>query len=183
MAAISLRVGRVSNLAFCCSQLLPVCAFNFKWRSDNLFLIVLSNASVKLTSILVPSYTLRVRALISFGCRATVESLSSVHSSSKVAELPHWMPIAHAMLAKFKAFSFPVIKSYSDVPVFHSSIIQCFPVSPLEHTSKSITFMEAYPQTPHIIYIMGPIFWVCPEPFQSSQRPWSQEIIVQTRLS
>ena len=30
-----LQVARVSNLAFCCSQLLPVCAFNFKWRSDS----------------------------------------------------------------------------------------------------------------------------------------------------
>ena len=39
--------------------------------------------------------------------------------------------IAHAMSAKFKAFSFPVIKSYSVVPVFRSSVIPRFPVSPV----------------------------------------------------
>ena len=33
-------------------------------------------------------------------------------------ELPHWMPIAHDVSAKFKAFSFPVIKSYSAIPLF-----------------------------------------------------------------
>ena len=37
--------------------------------------------------------------------------------------------IAHAMSAKFKAFSFLVIKSYSVVPVFRSSVIPHFPVS------------------------------------------------------
>ena len=41
------------------------------------------------------------------------------------------MPIARAMSAKFKAFSFPVIKSYSVVPVFRSSVIPHFPVSPI----------------------------------------------------
>ena len=46
-------------------------------------------------------------ALLSSGCRATV------HSSSTVAELPRWMPIARAVSAKFKAFLFLVIKSYS----------------------------------------------------------------------
>ena len=39
--------------------------------------------------------------------------------------------IARAMSAQFKAFSFPVIKSYSVVPVFRSSVIPRFPVSPL----------------------------------------------------
>ena len=39
------------------------------------------------------------------------------------------MAIARAMSAKFKAFSFPVIKSYSVVPVFRSSVIPRFPVS------------------------------------------------------
>ena len=39
--------------------------------------------------------------------------------------------IAHAMSAKFKAFSFLVIKSYSVVPVFRSSVIPHFPVSPV----------------------------------------------------
>ena len=67
-------------------------------------------------SILVPSYRLRVTALLSFCCRATIESLSSVHSSSTVAKLPHWMPVANVMSTKFKAFSFPVINiSYSVV--------------------------------------------------------------------
>ena len=40
------------------------------------------------------------------------------------------MAIARDMSAKFKAFSFPVIKSYS-VPVFRSSVIPHFPVSPV----------------------------------------------------
>ena len=61
---------------------------NFKWCS------VLS--SVELTSILVPSYRLKVTALFSSCCRATVENAES---------------------AKFKAFSFSVIKRYSIVPV------------------------------------------------------------------
>ena len=60
--------------------------------------------------------------LLSSGCRATVESLSSVHSSSAVSELPCWTPIARAVTAKFKAFSFLVIKSYSVVPLFRYSI-------------------------------------------------------------
>ena len=67
-----------------------------------------------------------------FWLRATVESLPSVHSSSTVAELPRWMAIAHAMSAKFEVFSFPVIKSYSIVPVFRSFVIPRFPVSLLE---------------------------------------------------
>ena len=48
-----------------------------------------------------------------------------------MAELPRWMAIARAMSAKFKAFSFPVslIKSYSVVPSFRSSVILRFPVS------------------------------------------------------
>ena len=70
-------------------------------------------------------HRLRVTALHSSGCRATVESLSSVHSSSTVAEATS----LDAMSAKFKAFSFPVIKSYSVVPVFRSSVIPRFPVS------------------------------------------------------
>ena len=40
------------------------------------------------------------------------------------------MPIARAVSAKFKAFLFPVIESYSVVPVFRSSVIPRFPVSP-----------------------------------------------------
>ena len=67
---------------------------NFKWCS------VLS--SVELTSILVPSYRLKVTALFSSCCSATVEN---------------------AVLAKFKAFSFSVIKRYSVVQVFHSMSI------------------------------------------------------------
>ena len=36
------------------------------------------------------------------------------------------MPIARAVSAKFKAFLFPVIESYSVVPVFRSSVIPFF---------------------------------------------------------
>ena len=49
------------------------------------------------------------------------------------------MAIARAMSAKFKAFSFPVIKSYSVVPVFRSSVIPRFPVSP-----KQILYINLY---------------------------------------
>ena len=69
---------------------------------------ILVLSSVELTS--TPPYRLTVTALLSSGCRATVESLSSVHSSSTVAELPCWVPIACAVSANFKAFSFLVIK-------------------------------------------------------------------------
>ena len=48
------------------------------------------------------------------------------------------MPIARAMSAKFKAFSFPLIKSYSVVPVFCSSVIPRFPVSQLQMTMHTI---------------------------------------------
>ena len=52
------------------------------------------------------------------------------------------MAIARDMSAKFKAFSFPVIKSYSVVPVFRSSVIPFFrysarfPVSRISRTSR-----------------------------------------------
>ena len=81
------------------------------------FVLVLS--SVELTSIRVILYKLRVTALLSCGCRPTVGSLFSVHSSPLVAELPRWMAIAHGVSAKFKAFSFLVIIR-----------IPCFTVSP-----------------------------------------------------
>jgi len=42
------------------------------------FILVLS--SVELTSILVPSYKLRIMVLLISSCRATIENLSSVHS-------------------------------------------------------------------------------------------------------
>ena len=38
------------------------------------------------------------------------------------------LAIARDMSAKFKAFSFPVIKSYSVVPVFRSSVLPLFRV-------------------------------------------------------
>ena len=90
--------------------------------------LVLSYASVELTSILVTSYKLRVTALFSSGCRATVESLSSFHSSLQ------WQSYANCTchVGKVQAFSFPVIKSYSVVPVFRFSVIPCFPVSRTE---------------------------------------------------
>ena len=40
-----------------------------------------------------------------------------------MAELSRWIPFAHAMSAKFKAFSFPGIKSYSILPLFRVSSI------------------------------------------------------------
>ena len=79
------------------------------------FILVLSTVEI-----LILSYRLRITALLNPGCRATVERLSSVHSSSTVAELPRRVLIARAASAKFKAFSFPVVKSYS---VFHNSVI------------------------------------------------------------
>ena len=46
------------------------------------------------------------------------------------------------MSAKFKAFSFPVIKSYSVVPVFRSSVIPRFPVSLVWVRTGKIWFAE-----------------------------------------
>ena len=110
------------SLAFCCSQLLPVCAFNFKYVALRQFILVLS--SVELTSILVPSYRLRVTALLSPGCRATVESLPMLIVSLQhiVAELD-----ANCTCHVGKVQS-PAIKSYSANPFFHYS---AFPSVPL----------------------------------------------------
>ena len=75
------------------------------------FLFVLS--AVELTSLLVPSYRLRVAELLSSDFRATVESLSSVHSSNTVAAFAG----CKCRVGKVqKAFLFPVVKSYSVVP-------------------------------------------------------------------
>ena len=96
------------------SRITEYVTFNYqKWKCFEL-------SNVELTSILVPSYRLRVTVLLSSGCRATVESLSSVHSSSTVTDLPCWMLIARAVSAEFKAFSFPVIKV---IPLFRYSVI------------------------------------------------------------
>ena len=84
------------------------------------FILVLSSASVELSSILVPSYSLRVTALLTSGCSATVESLFIVLYSCRA------MPIARAVSAKFKAFSFPLIKQ-----LVRCSVLPCFPASPV----------------------------------------------------
>ena len=56
-------------------------AASFSWFAH------LSDAQTpELTSILIPSCRLRITALLSSGCRATAESLFTVHSSSTVAE-------------------------------------------------------------------------------------------------
>ena len=43
---------------------------------------IIALSSVELTSILVPSHRLRIMALLSSGCRATVDGLTNVQSSS-----------------------------------------------------------------------------------------------------
>ena len=65
-------------------------------------------------------------ALLSSGCRATVEGLPNVQNSSTttVAELQRWMAIARAVSAEFKAFHFRSIKSYSVIPLFRYSIFR-----------------------------------------------------------
>ena len=78
-----LQVARVSSLAFWCSQLC-FSRFAHLTSSDAQTIYI----SPELTSILIPSCRLRITALLSSGCRATAESLSSVRSSSTVAELP-----------------------------------------------------------------------------------------------
>ena len=87
----------------------------------------------ELTSILIPSCRLRITALLSSSCRAAAETLSSVHSSSTVAELPRSMPIARVVSAKFKAFSFSVIKSYSAINVIPLFRIPRFTASQCSH--------------------------------------------------
>ena len=72
-------MAQVSSLAFRCSQLLSVCAFKLKYKLRQ-FILTLS--SVALTSILAHSHRLRITALLSSGCKATVEGLSNVQSSS-----------------------------------------------------------------------------------------------------
>ena len=43
---------------------------------------IIALSSVELTSILVPSHRLRIIALLSYGCRATVDGLTNVQTSS-----------------------------------------------------------------------------------------------------
>ena len=74
--------------------------------------------AIQLLSILVPSHRLGVIMLLSSSCRATIEvsckacpvfiAALQLQTQIAVAGLPQWIAIAHAMLAKFKAFSFPV---------------------------------------------------------------------------
>ena len=65
------------------------------------FISVLS--SVELASILVPSYRLRVTALVSSGCRATVGGVCPVlivplqHITVAELHVPRWMPIASSL--------------------------------------------------------------------------------------
>ena len=141
----NLQVARVSSVAFWCSQLC-FSRFAHLTSSDAQTIYI----SPELTSVLTPSCRLRITALLSSGCRATAdtESLSSVHSSSTVAELPRWMPIARAVSAKFKAFSFPVIKSYSAIPFSVFRVLQrpqilhyCLPTYPLPRNNATYNFV------------------------------------------
>ena len=73
--------------------------------------------AIQLLSILVPSHRLGVIVLLSSSCRAAIEvsykacpvfiAALQLQTQIAVAGLPQWIAIAHAMLAKFKAFSFP----------------------------------------------------------------------------
>ena len=139
-----LRVARVSSLVFCCSQLLPVCPFHFNKVKRRHFTLVLSSASVELTSILVYLHRLRVMALHSSGCRATVESLYS--SSTSLG--------ARAMSAKFKAFQFPVLKVILlfRIPFFRSSAYSSvpYPIS-LPYQSKPLCLQFVYNQGNHSV--------------------------------
>ena len=76
-----------------------------------------------------------------------------------MAELPRWKPTACAMSAKFKAFSFPVIKSCSTVPVFRPSVI---PVSQIELPQPQ-TIMKLIITTTcyHIRHIRNPSMSNC----------------------
>ena len=75
-----------------------------------------------------------------------------VPRSSTVAEL--------AMSAKFKTFSFPVIKSYSVVSVFRSSVIPRFPVSQFFHNAATkLLWLFLQP----LFYSLRPLF-VQPKP-------------------
>ena len=73
--------------------------------------IIIALSSVELTSILVPSHRLRIMALLNSGCRATVDGLTNVQSSSTttVAELPRWMTIiCTCHVGRVQSISFPV---------------------------------------------------------------------------
>ena len=79
-------------------------------RSDNLYVL----SSVELTSVLVvvPSHRLRITALLSSGCKATVEGLPNVHgySTTQIVEF-HVLPTPFALGAR-EAFSFKVYSNY-----------------------------------------------------------------------
>ena len=73
-------------------------------------------------------YRLRVMALLSSDCRGTVESLSSVHSSSTIAELPFSLLDANCMHVlcrqSSKHFHFSSINSYFVILLFHYSVLR-----------------------------------------------------------
>ena len=94
----------------------------------------LVHSRIELTSILVPSYRLKVTALHSSGCRASVESLASVHSSSttrnsgrgtsldanytcRVQQLKV-IPLLCVFQYPIDKVQSPVIKSNSAIPLF-----------------------------------------------------------------
>ena len=76
----------------------------------------------ELTSILVPSYELRVMVLLSSGWRATVESLSSVHGSLQYQSYLAGCQFARAMhvgkVQHIFIFLIPLFR-YSVLPLFH----------------------------------------------------------------
>ena len=86
--------------------------------------------SVELNSILVPSHRLRIMALLSSGCRATVEGLPNVWRSSTTqgGRATSQIAITQAVLAEFKAFSFLVnwkLFHYSAILYSVFRILQC----------------------------------------------------------
>ena len=87
------------------------------------FILVLS--SVELTSVWTKGHG-APQFWLQGNCREFVQCSQFLYSG-RAAQLPCQMPIARAMWAMFKAFSFPVIESYSVVPVFRSSVFSSIP--------------------------------------------------------
>ena len=78
------------------------------------------------------------------------------------------------MSAKFKAFSFPVIKSYSIVPVFRSSVIPRFPVSLSTHRYREgregfrTERMSLRPYTVVSVQVLSPEGKICHSFFRAN---------------
>ena len=123
---------------------------------------IIALSSVELTSILVPSHRLRIMALLSSGCRATVDGLTNVQGSSTTQQwqatslddnnlhVPCRQSSKHFISGQLKVI--PLFR-YSVIPysAFYS-IPVCMPAACIikDLTSDQSFFPTIYPPQPRL---------------------------------